>query len=88
MIAEDVQAMNERALNMQEMEERQRMREVAGIEEIGRTTGHGESHRCISWIWYSVGVDGNENDPGMHDSLFLSYILYCATLICSSSSTC
>ncbi|KAJ7446031.1 hypothetical protein B0H11DRAFT_1930373 [Mycena galericulata] len=72
---EDVRALNERALTMEEKAQNQHWAELGGaiIEGgVARAAGvaAGEGSHTLSWIWYTAGATtDDENDPRLHDAL-------------------
>ncbi|KAJ7033118.1 hypothetical protein C8F04DRAFT_957903 [Mycena alexandri] len=71
---DDVRALNERALTMEEKAQNEHWAELGGaiIEGgIARASGvaTGEGNQTLSWIWYTVGVAEDENDPRLKDAL-------------------
>ncbi|KAJ7136249.1 hypothetical protein C8R46DRAFT_1234781 [Mycena filopes] len=70
---DDVRALNERSLTDEEKAERERLMqagevpEEGGIAEVGNVVS-GETHRTLSWIWYSVS-DKTTEDGKLHDAL-------------------
>ncbi|KAJ7471734.1 hypothetical protein FB451DRAFT_1399051 [Mycena latifolia] len=71
---DDVRALNERALSAEEKAQNEHWAELGGtIIEGGvaqaATLAAGEGSHTLSWIWYTVGVMADENDPRLHDAL-------------------
>ena len=68
---EDIRGLSEKAIVMEEKEQRKRTGEMAGISALDDRLGHselpptlfnphlavGEGHRTLSWIWYSTSND-------------------------------
>ncbi|KAJ7608966.1 hypothetical protein DFH06DRAFT_1148713 [Mycena polygramma] len=70
---DDVRALNERALTAEEKADRARLREAGQVPEEGGIAAlgdvvSGETHRTLSWIWYTVsGKEGD--DEKLHEAL-------------------
>ncbi|KAJ7165774.1 hypothetical protein C8R46DRAFT_899899 [Mycena filopes] len=73
---EDVRALNERAITVEEDARGERLDELA--EALARPAGlavaqglaAGEGSHTLSWIWYTVGVTAEkEDDPKLHEAL-------------------
>ncbi|KAJ6464246.1 hypothetical protein C8R47DRAFT_992084 [Mycena vitilis] len=82
---DDVRALNERALTAEEKARNAHWAEIGGavIEGgIARASGvaRGEGSHTLSWIWYTVGVAGGEDDsnPKFYDALRVEWCkAYC-----------
>jgi hypothetical protein len=63
---EDVRGINERAVSEEEEAERERLRQLGEIMEGGMAAAGvvaaGEGTHTMSWIWYSVNLDGGDDD--------------------------
>ncbi|KII83256.1 hypothetical protein PLICRDRAFT_119572 [Plicaturopsis crispa FD-325 SS-3] len=81
---EDVRGLNERALTQQEIDDRDRIRRLGGLDEedgadleaenlrgvVMETPAQaGESRRTVSWLWMSGASCEDETDPRMHEAL-------------------
>ncbi|KAJ7066855.1 hypothetical protein B0H15DRAFT_958289 [Mycena belliarum] len=72
---EDVRALNERALVVED-EARgeqlddlaQALRRPAGVT-VAEGLAAGEGSHTLSWIWYTVGTTSDEDDPKLHEAL-------------------
>jgi hypothetical protein len=63
---EDVRGLPEKAVLAHEQEEIDRLQ--TGMESArAMVTQIGEGHRVLSWIWYSVSAEEDEDSPGMHE---------------------
>ncbi|KAJ7127923.1 hypothetical protein C8R44DRAFT_616634, partial [Mycena epipterygia] len=71
---DDVHALNERALTAEAKAQNEHWVELGGaiIEGgVARAAGlaAGEGAHTLSWIWYTVGVTADDDDPRLHDAL-------------------
>ncbi|KAJ7665761.1 hypothetical protein B0H17DRAFT_1336399 [Mycena rosella] len=71
---DDVRALNERALTVEEKAQNDHWAELGrAIIEGGVARAAGvaasEGSHTLSWIWYTVGVTVDENNPRLHDAL-------------------
>ncbi|KAJ7437713.1 hypothetical protein FB451DRAFT_1416695 [Mycena latifolia] len=71
---DDMRALNEHALTEEEKAQNDHWAELGGaiIEGgITRAAGlaRGEGSHTLSWIWYTVGVTEDDDDPRLHDAL-------------------
>ncbi|KAJ7088015.1 hypothetical protein B0H15DRAFT_922918 [Mycena belliarum] len=72
---EDVRALNERALEAEEVARGEQLDELA--ETLGTTNYvstaerlvSGEGSHTLSWIWYTVETTGADDDPKLHEAL-------------------
>ncbi|KAJ7063016.1 hypothetical protein B0H15DRAFT_794725 [Mycena belliarum] len=70
---DDVRGLSERSLTEEERAERNQLVAAGGVPEEGGTSAmgnviRGESHRTLSWIWYSVS-DKEGDDEKLHEAL-------------------
>ncbi|KAJ7925440.1 hypothetical protein B0H13DRAFT_1600492 [Mycena leptocephala] len=72
---EDVCALNERALREEEAAQQEQLDDLART--LARPAGvvvaeglaAGEGSHMLSWIWYTVGMSMDEDDPKLHEAL-------------------
>ncbi|KAF8209776.1 hypothetical protein K438DRAFT_1960011 [Mycena galopus ATCC 62051] len=74
----DVCALNERALTAEEAEERKRIHRYGDVEEEGGVAAFGvvalgETHRQLSWIWYSAGCVGEPSKLELEEALHVEW---------------
>ncbi|KAJ6522923.1 hypothetical protein DFH09DRAFT_1096882 [Mycena vulgaris] len=71
---DDVRTLKERALMVEEKAQNEHWAELGGAVMEGgvaRAAGlaAGDGAHTLSWIWYTVGVTADEEDPRLHDAL-------------------
>ncbi|KAL1740941.1 hypothetical protein HDZ31DRAFT_67421 [Schizophyllum fasciatum] len=78
---DDVRALNERALTVEEKAEGQRMHDMSAVDfsseggiYVAGTIARGETSRTLSWIWYSEPQNPSLTDPVQNEALRVEYL--------------